>query len=337
MPRLLQTALIVSIIFGLKTNSPAAVLLSFGGYTWNQANVPNTGLQLGVDDATTRSGATFGPAQTGTNLTRTGSITGFVEGQAGVNTGVGYLSRITKRRNLDPNPTNPLESTGTRAVNIPQDNAVSGGNIGTATIRRGIEVGWTAGTGGFARPVLKNAPGTDFVIWESGDANQPDAMMTRVRNATTLQFSDWYYFTPTPQPVSGSVLFGFAYDLTNFGLANGTQIDLIEMANMVSKDRIQAVGTNTANGWVAQGKVRPEVGTIGVYSAAMPGPDPGNISPPYGVPFGSSTYDPDPLYVSVLGNLQNFAVPEPASLIAWSLIIGFGMVGNYARRWLVQE
>src|SRR3954471_11838521 len=93
------------------------------------------------------------------------------------------------------------------------------------------------------------------------------------------------------------------------------------MANMVSKDRIAASGTNTANGWVAQGRVRPEVGTIGSYSMSMPGPDPGNISPAYGVPFGSSTYDPDPLYVSILGNLQQFAVPEPASVIAWSVII----------------
>jgi hypothetical protein len=333
----MRLASAVLVTFAVTADSSGAVLLSFGGYTWDQANVPNSGIQLGVDDATTRSGATFGPAQPTTNLTRTGNITGFVEGQAGVNTGVGYLSRITKRRNLDPNPTNPLESAGTRAVNVPQDNSVSGGNIGTATIRRGIEVGWTAGTGGFARPVLANAPGTDFVIWESGDANQPDALMTRVRNATTLQFSDWFYFTPAPQPVSGSVLFGFAYDLSNFGLPNGTQIDLIEMANMVSKDRIQATGTLTANGWVAQGKVRPEVGTVGVYSAAMPGPDPGNITPAYGTPFGSSTFDPDPLYVSVLGNLQNFAVPEPASLIAWSLIIGMGIVGMAAQRHFAQQ
>ena len=310
----------------------AAVQLSFGGYNWDQANVPNTGVQLGVDDATTRSGATFGPAQPATNLTRTGSITGFVEGQAGVNTGVGYLSRITKRRNGDSNPNAPLESTSTRGVNIPQDNAVSGGNIGTATIRRGIQVGWAPGTGGFAQPVLANAPGVDFLIWESGDANQPDAMITRVRNAATLQYSDWFYFTPTPQPVNGSVLFGFAYDLSNFGFANGTQIDLIEMANMVSKDRIQAVGTNTANGWVAQGKVLPEAGTIGVYSQSMPGPDPGNITPAYGIPFGNSTFDPDPLYVSVLNNLQNFtAVPEPASVVGWWLIAGLGMVAIAVR------
>jgi hypothetical protein len=193
--RLIRIASIVLVGFALKTNSPAAVLLTFGGYTWDHANVPNSGIQLGVDDATTRSGASFGPAQPATNLTRTNNVNGFIEGQPGANTGVGYLARITKRRNGDPTPNAPLESAGSAAprgaVNIPQDKNVSSGNIGTATIRRGIEVGWTTGTGGFARPVLANAPGTDFVIWESGDANQPDAMMTRVRNATTLQFSDW--------------------------------------------------------------------------------------------------------------------------------------------------
>lgn len=330
MPRFAAFAILALFVASSVTDTQAAVLLSFGGYTWDQANVPNKGIQLGVDDATTRSGATFGPAQPLTNLTRTGDINGFIEAQPGANTAVGYLSRITKRRNGDPTPNAPLESTGRKAVNIPQSNTVSSGNIGTATIRRGIQTGWAAGTNGFAQPVLRNGTGTDFVIWESGDANQPDAMMVRVRDAASQNFTDWYYVTPTQNSVTGSVLFGFAYDLSNFGLPSGRQIDLIEMANMVSTDRIVGPGTNTANGWVAQGRVRPEVGTIGAYSMSMPGPDPGNISPAYGTPFGSSTFDPDPLYVSVLGNLQNFVVPELTSGICWALIglITFGRRGH---------
>src|SRR5262245_57705883 len=107
MPRNIRLAAIALAILTTfrSPQSQAAVVLSFGGYTWDQSNVPNMGLQLGVDDATTRSGATFGPAQPSTNLTRTsGDITGFINGQAGLNTAVGYLSRITKRRNGDPTP-----------------------------------------------------------------------------------------------------------------------------------------------------------------------------------------------------------------------------------------
>src|SRR5436309_559618 len=100
MPRLLQLTLVVFAIVFLSVNASGAVVLNFGGYSWDQANVPNTGIQLGVDDATTRSGATFGPAQTATNLTRTNDINGFIESQAPPNTPLGYLSRITKRRNL---------------------------------------------------------------------------------------------------------------------------------------------------------------------------------------------------------------------------------------------
>jgi hypothetical protein len=314
---LLRNCLIVLSSLTLATGVRAGVILSFGGYSWDQDDVPNQGTQLGVNDATSRSGASFGPAND-TNLTRTGSITGFVEGTAGVNTGVGYLSRITQRKASEAPA--KLETTGTRAVNIPQSNLVSSGNIGTAIIRRGIQVGWTAGTKGFAVPVMVNSPGIDLVIWESGDANEPDGMIVRVRNAVTTTFTDWFYYTPTQSPVTSSVLFGFAYDLSNFGLSNGAQIDLIEIANIVSTDRIDASGTSTANGWVAQGRVKPEFG--GEFGATNPGPDPGNISPAYGTPFGNSTYDPDPLYVSVLGNLQNLTVPEANSLAIWSLVVG---------------
>src|ERR1041385_6121315 len=173
MRQLRRLTTIVLAVLTFTTDSSASVVLSVGGYTGEQTNLPKKGIQLGVDDATTRSGASFGPAQPSTNLTRTsGNITGFVEGQAGINTGVGYLSRITKRRNGDPTPSAPLETTGTKAVNKLQDRNVNSGNIGTSIIRRGIEVGWNAGTNGFSHPVFLNGPGTDFVIWESGDHAQ---------------------------------------------------------------------------------------------------------------------------------------------------------------------
>ena len=100
MPRIAAFAILALLVAWSVTDTKAAVLLQFGGYTWDQADVPNKGIQLGVDDATTRSGAAFGPASPATNMTRTNNITGFVEGQAGANTAVGYLSRITKRRSI---------------------------------------------------------------------------------------------------------------------------------------------------------------------------------------------------------------------------------------------
>lgn len=319
MGRLILCAITMCLIVAA-TNVQASINVSFGGYSWDQMNDPTTGIQLGVNDTLTRSGATFGPADNA-NMTRTSSITGFIEGQAGVNTGVGYLSRITQRKASEA--PNVLETSGTRAVNMPQSANVNG-NL----IRRGIQVGWTSGTNGFVQPVMVNGAGADFVIWESGDSNQPDAMMARVRDAVTQVFSDWFFFTPVEKALTGvsNVLFAYEYDLSDMGFALGAQIDLIEMANMVSTDRIDAPGTSTSNGWVAQGKVLAEVG--GAFSATNPGPDPGNLTPPYGVPFGNSTYDPDPLYVSVLSGLQNLTtgtsavVPEPTSAFVWCLFVG---------------
>jgi hypothetical protein len=309
-----------------------ASVVTFDGELWEQSNSPNIGVQLGVNpgDPTNLGGATFGP-NNNANMTRTSNVVGFIEGQLGADTSVGYLSRITDRRALDPSP-GKLEISGTRAVNIPQSNAVSGGNIGTALTRRGIQVGWTPGTNGLAQPVLGNGVGTDFIVWESGDANEPDAMMTRVRNATTQLFTDWFFVTPeeaVQAMTGGSKLFKYSYDLTLFGLGLTDVIDLIEIANMVSTDRIDAAGTNTANGWVAEGAVLPEAG--GAFSATNPGPDPGNITPPYGVPFGNSTYDPDPLYISAMHDLKDFAavVPEPASILAW-IGLGLGTAGAVA-------
>lgn len=308
-----------------------AAVVTYGTYSWEQTNDPNNGVQLGVNDSATRSGVAFGPADNN-NLSRTGDITNFIEGQAGASTSVGYLSRITQRKTSEAPA--KLETTGTKAVNIPQS-----ADVGTAAIHRGIQVGWNSGTNGFTNPVLVNGNSNgvngakDFVIWESGSTGQPDALMVRVRDAVSQAFTDWFYFAAQSSPVSsGGVLFAYAYDLSDFGLALGAQVDLIEMANMNSFDRIDATGVPMGSSYVAQGRVISYTSSPPAYSASSPGPDPGPLAVGYTNGFGNATYDPDPLYVSVLGTMQNLtAVPEPASIVAWTLLVGLGLVG-YAKR-----
>src|SRR6185295_19000424 len=143
---------------------------------------------------------------------------------------------------------------------------------------------------------------------------------------TTQQFTDWYFFSADTSPTvtGGAVLFAYAYDLSQFGLGPNAQIDLIEMANMISTDRIAASNVPFGpHGYAAECKVVPYPAGgpwAPPFGPNSPGPDPGPLaSSAYnGIPFGGGTYDPDPLYVSILSNVQNLvAVPEPASVIAW--------------------
>ncbi|HTN75382.1 MAG TPA: hypothetical protein VL096_09050 [Pirellulaceae bacterium] len=331
----LIAAISIAAVAELSSSAHAAPVLSFGGYNWDQANAPNIGTQLGSSGyVQTVAGTAFNNGNLSNvpaNFSRTNDIFGFVEGQPGANTGVGYLSRFVDRV---AGVAGPLELSGTKGINLP-----TAADIGSANIRGGIEVGWAAGTNGIATPVLANGSGADFVIWESGSANRPDALMTRVRLADSQAYSDWFFVTPISNSVSGSVLWAYAYNLDMFGLASGETIDLIQFANMNSKDRINAQNVAIGpNGYAAQGQVLVGVGTPGVYGTNNPGPDPGNITPPYGIPFGGGTYDPDPLYVSILHNLQDInvnaseEVPEPASLALWGIIGSAGAIAAWRKR-----
>ncbi len=211
----------------------AATNVDWGSYSWSQENCPNLGSQL---TSGTLGGATFNVTSSDT----TGSIVDFPASVSGgtFDANVGILSVLV----------GDATSPDKRAVNLP-----FGGNVGQVVFRRGLSVGWAGGTVGGAGaaltvPTLPNQPGPDFVIFESGSAGVPEAMMVRVQVANQPGgpfFTDWHYFAPATQdtaPATG-VLHAYEYDLSDFGLDATAQIDRIEIANMVARDRIGAVGT----------------------------------------------------------------------------------------------
>ncbi len=121
------------------------------------------------------------------------------------------------------------KSTGTSArfLNMP------GGDNGTST-RSVFELTWSQGR------QLANSAGTDFVLFESGSAGVPEAIMVQVRQTSTQEnggWSDWVYL---PATAFTNGVFATAFDLSQFGVANGATIDAIRVANMIDTDRMES-------------------------------------------------------------------------------------------------
>ncbi|MGV3755793.1 MAG: Ig-like domain-containing protein [Verrucomicrobiota bacterium] len=170
-------------------------------------------------------------------------------------------------------------STGTTVsgVNLPL------GDVGTVT-RSGVQLSWENGLS------LTNLVGNDFVIYESGGANEPEGYMVQVRGTDSGIWSNWVY-VPASQVaaygVPGEFLFATIFNLDDFGISANDRIDAFRIANLIAADRIQA-GTNI---------VLP--GDNDATSTTLPAAGPLASFPNY----GAASLDPDPVYLGVLHQL----------------------------------
>lgn len=171
-----------------------------------------------------------------------------------------------------------LYGSGSRGINLPR------GDNGTLA-RSGFVLSWSGGR------KLPNESGDDFVVYESAsNATSPEGFMVQVYNVTSATWSDWYYEPADTfqlyvgDPTVGAHATGF--DLSDFGLGNGDEIDRIRLVNLTDEDRMLNVSR--------VGTVLPEDnGSTSTFT-----PDPGPLAG-YST-YGASSLDPDPLYVGAL-------------------------------------
>ncbi len=172
-------------------------------------------------------------------------------------------------------------STGASArfLNMP------GGNNGQTT-RSVIELTWSGGR------QLQNATGDDFIIFESGDVGVPEAFMVQVRQVGVTNNGGWTQWVYLPANVFENSKFATFFDLSDFGVADGANIDAIRIANMIDADRMINDPVKVRfvkpedNG--ATSNLRPNPGTLATFAQ-----------------YGGGTYDPDPIYVGVLRDLTS--------------------------------
>jgi VCBS repeat-containing protein len=233
---------------------------SFAGFNFDQASTPTTFAVLPVGVVP----GGFGVSNTATPTTITTSFTGFPTNQTG------FLGARSIGRFFEGSSGNTV-----KALNLPA------GNVGT-TARSGFALTWTNGL------VLTNVAGAEFVIYESGSLDLPEAGMVQVHDADNNVWTRWVYQRATTNaPVSGGgVFFGTPYDLSDFGLPAGARVDGFRVVNMIDADRM-----DNASGI---GFVQPGEGSPASAFRPDPGPQAGFTQ------YGASTLDPDPAYLGIL-------------------------------------
>lgn len=245
-----------ALLLVLASSTALAQAYTFGTYSWDQADSPDQGYALSPG---TYSSAvvTALPNAVANTISFPSSTIGFDGSRS-----IGRLLGLT--------------STGTRPVNLPA------GNNGT-TARSGFELSWSGGR------KLPNGAGYDFVVYESGtNSTTPEPTMVQVYNTAQAAWSGWRY-TPaqTFELYGGSVTeggFATAYDLSDFGFADGEATDRIRIVNLTDEDR-----SVDPSGF---GAMLPD--DNGGTSSYLP--DPGALAS-Y-TQFGVNTLDPDPFYVA---------------------------------------
>lgn len=165
--------------------------------------------------------------------------------------------------------------------------------LGNATGRSIIQLDW----GG---ALLSNRSGNDLVVYESGNADAPEAFAVAVRRQGQTDFTNFLYrFSTSYTPESE--LFATGFDLSDFGLGEGDAIDAIRIANLIGTDLVSGDGQ----------------GFLGGQSTPTTGPQGGGLYP-------SGRFDPDLAYVVGLHDVvlgDRTTVPEPTSMVS---LLAFG-------------
>jgi PEP-CTERM motif len=173
--------------------------------------------------------------------------------------------------------------------------------LGNATGRSIVQLDW----GG---ALLTNRSGNDLVVYESGNANAPEAFAVAVRRQGQTDFTNFLYrFSTSYTPESE--LFATAFDLSDFGLGEGDAIDAIRIANLIGTDGVSGDGQGFLGGESA-----PTTGTQG------------------GGEYSSGRFDPDIAYVVGLHDVvapssrtSERSVPEPSSMLGLLAVGAFGV------------
>jgi hypothetical protein len=302
--RSLVAALVLAAVAVL-SGPAAAATFTFAGTSYEQNNTPDVLTLLG--NGATISGATFSSGNA-TTITRsvgfeaTGGTanTGFT-GQAGFDPSLSLGRQGNAQQGL-------AQSDGSSclfacAVNLPA------GNSG-ATARHGLEVSWSGNR------LLTNGAGDDFVIYESASTPTGDEAFMIALLLSDGSITDWRYeiadgfeaYTETPaQATVGATATKF--NLDDFGLDSSALVAAILIANLRTTDKVSgADGQGTVN-------------FAGVGNAPL------SRSGSY----GSSSFDPDPLYVGILSDVvASSATPLPATLPLFTT--GMGILGFFGWR-----
>lgn len=190
-----------------------------------------------------------------------------------------------------------------------QNNGGTSIPLGDNFFRGGLELNWGGSAG------VTNNEGDDFVVYENGAPNGPEAYMIAVRETGSSTFTGFRYeFADDVVQVFPSAGTDFAqvlstgFDLTDFGLASGATIDAIIASNLLPADRVDDA--------IGQGNV-----IIGGGSGFSPltGPQ-GN-----GGTYNSNGFDPDLTYIGVIvdpsandpGDFNADGDVDGADFLAW--------------------
>ena len=169
----------------------------------------------------------------------------------------------------------PLASNtvGNLLSGLPNDTV----NLGNNTAPAAMVLDW----GG--QP-LTNLAGNDFVIYENGFQGEPEAFAVGVVTAGTLtgfryEYYDSFDDASVSNPADGVGVFATAFDLSDFGIAEGQSIDKILIANLLPSDRISGIDGQ---------------GFVGSQYTNTP------LNPITGQPFAADKFDPDITLVAAL-------------------------------------